>query len=227
MKKDTYRRLEGYMLECMKDSAHDKEHVYRVLNLALEIASQMEKVDYDVLIAACLLHDIGRQEQFQNPKLCHALIGGQKAFDFLIQEGWEERTASRVRECIETHRFRADRPPCSQEGKILFDADKVDVSGAMGIARTLLYKGSVGEPLYTRGNDGCILDGHGDALPSFFQEYVGKLEKVYDRFYTEPGRELAFGRRHAAVSFYEAMKQEVLMQEDQGKKHLEKLLDLK
>ena len=45
---------------CMGDSAHDKEHIYRVLYSALDIAQGEAGVDYDVLIAACLLHDIAR-----------------------------------------------------------------------------------------------------------------------------------------------------------------------
>lgn len=36
--KSTFSQIEKYMLECMKDSVHDKEHVYRVLYLALDIA---------------------------------------------------------------------------------------------------------------------------------------------------------------------------------------------
>lgn len=79
MKKETYIFLENYMLSCMVDSAHDKEHIYRVLYNALEIAEHEADVDYDVLICACLLHDIGRKEQFENPKLCHAQVGAAMA----------------------------------------------------------------------------------------------------------------------------------------------------
>lgn len=61
MTRQTYSLLENYMLSCMDDSAHDKEHVYRVLYHALRIAKMLHNVDYDVLIAACLLHDIGRK----------------------------------------------------------------------------------------------------------------------------------------------------------------------
>ena len=74
MDKRTFCLLENYMLSCMEDSAHDKEHIYRVLYNALEIAKNESKVDYDILICACLLHDIGRKEQFENPQLCHAQI---------------------------------------------------------------------------------------------------------------------------------------------------------
>lgn len=54
--------LENYMLTCMGDSAHDVSHVRRVLYLALEIAESDPSANCDVLIAACLLHDIGREK---------------------------------------------------------------------------------------------------------------------------------------------------------------------
>ena len=38
MTQKTFDLLEGHMLACMGDSAHDAEHVQRVLFLALEIA---------------------------------------------------------------------------------------------------------------------------------------------------------------------------------------------
>jgi len=127
MNRKTYHLLEEFMLSCMKDSAHDKEHVYRVLYNALEIAKTEESVDYDVLIGACILHDIGRKEQFENPDLCHAMV------------------------------------------KILFDADKLDATGTIGIARTLIYKGIVLEPIYSVLPDGSVSNGENDANPSFFR----------------------------------------------------------
>lgn len=38
MNREMYCLLENFMLSCMEDSAHDREHVYRVLYGALEIA---------------------------------------------------------------------------------------------------------------------------------------------------------------------------------------------
>lgn len=106
MTRETYSLLENYMLSCMDDSAHDCEHVYRVLYHALEIAKTITDVDYDVLIAACLLHDIGRKEQFEDPALCHAAVGSEKAFAFLMAQGFDAEYAGRVRDCIKTHRYR-------------------------------------------------------------------------------------------------------------------------
>ncbi len=83
MNREIYCLLEDFMLCSMDDAAHDKEHIYRVLYNALEIAKTEKAVDHDVLIAACLLHDIGRKEQFENPSLCHAAVGSEKAYQFL------------------------------------------------------------------------------------------------------------------------------------------------
>jgi uncharacterized protein len=209
MTKQQYELMETYMLSCMEDSAHDKEHIYRVLYNGLEIAGAEREVDYDVLITACLLHDIGRKEQFADPAVCHAMVGGEKAFCFLREHGFDQVFSQKVRHCIETHRFRKSMQPESLEAKILFDADKLDVTGALGIARTLMYKGNVTEPIYNVLPSGEISDGTEDVTPSFFREYKFKLEKLYDKFYTEKGAQLAQQRRTIAAAFYEALYREV------------------
>lgn len=220
MRKDTFSLLENYMLSCMGDSAHDAEHVYRVLNNALVIAKQEQTVDYDVLIAACLLHDIARPEQIADPSLCHAAVGSEKAHQFLVRNGFGTEFADHVRDCIRTHRFRKNVQPGTLEGKILFDADKLDVVGAIGVARTLVYKGTVSDPLYTRNPDGSISDGSEGEASSFFREYKFKLEKLYDRFYTHTGRELALERKAAAESFYKNLYNDVSTFDDVGKRLL-------
>lgn len=145
MNRDTFKLIESYMLLCMGDSAHDKDHIYRVLYNAMDIAGTEQNVDYDVLICACLLHDIGRKEQFENPELCHAMVGGEKAYQFLLENSFDTAFADKVKHCIQTHRYRQNNPPQSLEAKILFDSDKIDATGALGIARTLFYKGTIGE----------------------------------------------------------------------------------
>lgn len=209
MDKSLYKRIEQYMIECMTDSAHDKEHVYRVLYVALDIAKYEECADIDVLITASLLHDIGRKEQFLDPSVCHAQAGSQKAYDFLISIGFSEERAQHIKNCILTHRYRANNPPESIEAKILFDADKIDVAGTLGIARTIFYKGQISEPLYTVDSDGNVLDGCNDKEPSFFQEYKFKLENIYDKFYTKRASQIARERQKSAVAFYNSILNEV------------------
>lgn len=208
MTKGTFDMLEKYMHECMEDASHDREHVYRVLYMAMDIAETEPGVDMDVLIAACLLHDIGRKEQFADPTLCHAHVGGEKAHTFLLANGFSTTFAEHVRACIQTHRFRTDRPPVSIEAKILFDADKIDVTGAIGIARTLIYVGQVGETLYYA-EDGTVYNGENDPEHTFFKEYHYKLKKIYSGFFTQRGREIAAERKKAAEDFYDSLYREV------------------
>ncbi len=224
MNKGTYSLFEEYMISCMEDSAHDKEHIYRVLYNALRIAKKEENVDYDVLICACLLHDIGRKEQFANPELCHAVVGSEKAYSFLVSNGYESQYAEKVKHCIRTHRYRKNNLPESLEAKILFDADKLDATGIMGIARTLIYKGIVSEPIYTLLPDGSVSSGENDIEPSFFQEYKYKLEKVYSNFYTAEAKLIAKERQESAVAFYNSLYEEVKSSYENGKEELGNVL---
>lgn len=224
MDKHTFSLLENYMFSCMEDSAHDKEHIYRVLFHSLEIAKTENNIDYDVLIASCLLHDIGRKEQFENPNLCHAQIGGEKAYQFLIEHGFDTSFAKQVKHCIQTHRYRKTQLPQTMEAKILFDADKLDATGAMGIARTLVYKGIVTEPLYSLLPNGMVSTGENDIAPSFFQEYKYKLEKLYTKFYTAKGQELASKRQAAAVTYYNQLLAEAASAYECGRHYLKEIL---
>lgn len=202
MTQAVFQQLEAHMQSCMRDSAHDKEHVYRVLYTALDLAAYEEAVDLDVLLAACLLHDIGRQAQYDDPTVCHAAYGAEMAHDYLLQQGFSLAFADRVAACIRTHRFRKSEQPASIEAKILFDADKLDATGAMGVARTLQYNGKMDEPLYSLTENGTVSDGMDDPVPSFLQEYCFKLQKLYGRFYTARGAALAAQRKPAAEAFY-------------------------
>lgn len=222
---ETYKLAEEYMKTCMQDSAHDVQHIYRVLYAAMEIADYEPEVDYEILITACLLHDIGRKEQFENPGLCHAAVGGEKAYDFLMENGWSRNRAEHVRQCITSHRFRTDNQPESVEAKIVFDADKLDVTGALGIARTFLYKGEVGEPIYTLKEDQSLYLGSSSDQPSFLQEYKKKLEGLYERFYTEHGRKLACERQAAAVGFYDSIVREIQNSCEMGQARMKDILE--
>ncbi len=209
MKKSDFELIEKYLLDCMKDSAHDNVHIYRVLYIALDIAEFETDVNYDVLITACLLHDIGRKEQLENPELNHAVVGAVKARLFLLSQGYSVTFVDHVEKCIKAHRFRSSYPPCSIEEKILFDADKVDVTGVIGIARTLLYQGEIGTPLYQIDDNGIIIFKNNANSDLFIHEYKYKLENPYNNFHTKRGKEIALQRQPSAVEFYNSMLIEV------------------
>ena len=209
MTQKEYRILENYMKECMTDAAHDREHIGRVLRAALKIAESEPDADVDILTAACLLHDIGRERQYADPEVSHADAGAEMAYRVLLEQGWPESRAAHVSDCIRTHSFRKGVAPDSIEAKILFDADKLDACGAIGIARTLQYEGRMGEPLYCLGEDGQLLPGNPGEPESFLKEYCQKLQTLYDRFYTSSARSMAVQRREIAEDFYRAILREI------------------
>lgn len=205
-----YREIEAFMDRYMTESVHNRDHIFRVLHAALMIAQEEPPADMDVLIAACLLHDIGREAQSKDLNLDHAEIGAEIAYDYLMSRGWEEARAKHVRDCIKTHRFRRDASPASLEAKILFDADKLDVTGLMGVARTLGYGAIYSEPIYIFNGDGSLKTEGSDAeISSFIQEFNYKLRNVYGRFYTRRAAEIAAARRKPALEFYDRLMSEI------------------
>ncbi|MGE5495545.1 MAG: HD domain-containing protein [Burkholderiales bacterium] len=209
MKTDEYKQIKDYMHCCMGNSSHDREHVMRVLFTALRLARAERGIDFDILIAACLLHDIGRDAQLKDPKICHAAEGAKMAEAFLLGIGWEEARAKHVSDCIRTHRWRNDDMPQSMEAKVLFDADKLDVTGAMGIARTLMYQGEAGEPLYTVSGGGVCPGTSREDPESFYKEYNIKLKNIGAALFTKEARRIACERSKAAEAFYDSLTQEV------------------
>jgi len=210
MNRSMYNLIEKYMYDCMKDTAHDPEHIFRVLYQSINIASKRpENINYNVLIASCLLHDIGREEQFKNPCLCHAEIGGKMAKEFLLKNTWSEKDANHVNKCISSHRFRGNNTPETIEAKILFDSDKLDVIGCLGIARTLLYKGHVKGKIYTtKDSKICYGESKYDE-DSFLKEYNFKLKNLYNKFYTEEAKELANKQKEYTQYFYDKLVEQI------------------
>lgn len=214
-----FSEIENYMVSQMCDSAHDMHHVYRVLNAAIDIYrhERHESLDIDVLIAACLLHDVGRGRQLADARLCHAEEGGKMAYDYLITRSWSEDKALHVKDCISSHRYRGDNPPKTIEAKILFDADKIDVCGALGIARTLMFAGETAAPLYVLDKwNNIIMEYENESDDSFFQEYNYKLKKLHEVLYTERAKLIAMKRQKAAAEFYEVLHEEIVQNYENG-----------
>lgn len=200
MDKNTFKKIEQYMLKNCSE-AHDREHIYRVLYNALDIANHENNVDIDVLITACMLHDIGRRAEINDKNIDHAEYGSKTAYDWMLQNGFENEFSMKVSECILCHRFRGSNIPKTIEAKILYDSDKLDATGLMGVARTLIYKGAIDEPVYTVKNN-VVQDGTDRENENFFTEYIYKLSKIYNKMTTARGKELALKRKSESENFY-------------------------
>ncbi len=208
MDRELYQKIEQYMVNSMIDSVHDCQHIYRVLYMALDIGKNLN-IDMDVLIAASLLHDIGRDSEYNDSSCDHAFVGANMAYEFMLGLGWDETKVDHVKQCILTHRYRTDWHPESLEAKILFDADKLDISGALGIARTLQFGGIISEPLYSVDAHGRVLDGSDKDEDSFFNIVNNKLLKLENKLYTDRAKEICRERKSLCLSFFKGMFKEV------------------
>ena len=109
--------------------------------------------------------------------------------------------------CIRAHRYRTTESPQSLEAKVLFDADKLDVLGAFGVARTIAYAAQANQPIYAQPSEQFLSTGKkapGEPHSSY-HEFLFKLRKVKERLFTDEARRIAETRHAYLVSFYEQL----------------------
>lgn len=191
---------------------HDWSHVDRVYNLAMNIGKK-EKADLNVLAIACLLHDIGRKAEMKSlGKFCHAEKGAELARKILAKYHLHQDIVDNIIHCIISHRYRNQHIPHTIEAKVLFDADKLDSIGAVGIGRDFLFAGFLGHALYT-GNELRLIKSKQDhsytADDTAIMEYEFKLKHVYKKILTKAGKKFAKNRHDYMVAYFKRFWQEV------------------
>ena len=86
----------------------------------------------------------------------------------------------------------------------------LDITGALGIAHSLVYEGEIGEPLYTIDESGRVQDGRNSREPdSFLKECHFKLIRCYDTFYTKEAKLIAQKRKKLTEAFYNELMEEI------------------
>lgn len=183
---------------------HDWAHVERVRDMAMAIGKK-EKADLQILTAACLLHDIGRRAEMENGgSTCHAEEGEKIARKFLKKLKIDAAIINNICHCIICHRYRNEHVPQTIEAKVLFDADKLDSIGAVGLARAFLFAGFLHNSLYT-GNEVKLSKLNKSYSytkeDTAVMEYEYKLKKIKDKMITATGKKIAKDR-HEFMSTY-------------------------
>ena len=195
------RRIAKRHFDCAPGS-HDWEHTLRVHRLCGHIGPK-ENADPIVLEAAAYLHDIGRPDQ-QRAKgaLCHAESGARMTERIIAQLPIDTGRKDNIVHCVRSHRFRDDYKPRTIEAKCLFDADKLDAIGAIGIARAYQFAGELGACLHNPElrPEKCAPYSRND---TGYREFVIKLSKVKDRMMTIEGKRMAEIRHAFMVSFFD------------------------
>ena len=194
---DTFIQVKAFAKACFDKASgsHDWEHTLRVCRLC-EMIGRVENVDNDVLRVAAYLHDIGRGFQdASNGAVCHAEKGAQIAEPFVERLALTKKQKKNIIHCIRSHRFRNHHTPGTPEAKVLFDADKLDAIGAIGVARAFLFAGEVGARLHNPDLDAESTRPY-SVDDTGYREFKVKLCKIKDRMLTAEGRKWA-RERHA------------------------------
>lgn len=187
---------------------HGPDHTERVHDLAMHIGRMMG-AKLDILSAAALLHDIGRRHEMENRgTVCHAAKGAEMAEGILIGLGLPAETISAVVHCIESHRYRNDKVPQTLEAQILYDADKLDSIGAIGIGRAFLFAGQVGARLHNRMSDITNTTSY-SVEDTAYREFRVKLCKVKETMLTPEGCRIAQERHEFMEVFFRRLEREI------------------
>ncbi|MGQ9585821.1 MAG: HD domain-containing protein, partial [Anaerolineae bacterium] len=141
-------------------------------------------------------------------------LGAARAREVL--RGHPPARVEAVAEAIAAHRFREGTPPRTLEAQVLYDADKLDAIGAVGVARAYVCAGMYGQriwgevpPEYAHR---APEDGQGDGEREDHtpvHEFTFKLARLRETLFTPTGRRMADERHRFMEAFFQRLDQEV------------------
>ena len=182
-------KLEG------EGSGHDWFHIERVYNLAKYIGEK-ENADSFIVEMAALLHDID-DWKFSNTNDTKTTV----TESFLKSINIDDNSFEKIITIIQTISFKGGVVDSTQhtiEGKVVQDADRLDAIGAIGIARTFAYGGSINRVIYDptiKPIDFKSLDDVKNAKNHTINHFYEKLLKLKDLMNTNTAKEIA-QKRH-------------------------------
>jgi uncharacterized protein len=205
-KKFPWKKLENLVKKALKKekTGHDYDHAKRTVKNALLIAKHYKKVDYDVLIASCWLHDI-----VSKPSKIHHRIAAKKAAQILKKFNFPKDKIKAVQHAIINHNraFSLEKPtPISKlslEAKLLYDADMLDAIGAVGLIRAISFV--LHTPQY---QDMPYFVSKKDKLDQSFYGNVKYLIEISKRMMTPPGKKLGKQRAKILKDFLRELEKE-------------------
>lgn len=183
-------------------SGHSHHHSFRVY----DTATTLQKIEGGHLLVvqlAALLHDVNDKK---------LLATGVKPIDlvaFLTSHELDSTTTDHVAKVIDNISFKGAKVGQTVpdiETAIVMDADRLDALGAIGIARTFAYGGSVGHDIYDPDEKPVMHDseeGYFANTHCSINHFHEKLLLLKDRMNTETGKCIAEARHNYMVKFLE------------------------
>ena len=209
-RQDLWQTFEGIVTAKLANApgCHDYAHTLRVLHNAELLLQTEPDADSFVVRTAALFHDFARPEELASDgKQDHAQLGADLVRIELEQLDCEPDFVDHVTSCIRTHRYRGKLIPETLEAKIVYDADKLDSTGAFGIARAFHFAGRIGACLHNTAEEAVNSDAY-VKNDSAYREYLVKLRHLPGKMLTDSGRELAKERAVFMDEFFSRLNNE-------------------
>ncbi|MCW3997829.1 MAG: HD domain-containing protein [Candidatus Bathyarchaeota archaeon] len=160
---------------------------------------QKEKADLKVIKAAALLHDVARSLEDEGKISDHAAEGAKIAQIILRKIKFYPEKIEEVIHCIKVHRYSKRLKPKSLEAKIIQDTDRLDMLGAIGIARVFSRAGWINIPIHDPSiPPKKIYDGKSLTAINHIYE---KLLKSKNTFHTESAKKMVKKRYEFVEKF--------------------------
>ena len=169
--------------------SHNWEHILRVVKYCDKLSTTNQS-NKDILFPAAILHDLGREKNAEN----NHSESTSTAKQILEKSGYDTLLINQIIDCIKSHSIDSTEEPSSLEAKILFDADKLDSLGTIGIARFFILAGEQGWNLDEATNEAL--------------RRITKLKKM-NGFYTTQAKKLGAPKAKTAIKFYDQLFKEL------------------
>lgn len=204
MTDDLIKLTENYVRNELygEGSGHDWWHVFRVWKLAQRIGEE-EGADMLTVSLSALLHDIADWKDNNGD----FAIGPRIAAEWLRQNGASPELLENVEHVLQNVSFKGiadEKKHLSLECRVVQDADRLDATGAMGIARTFAYGGAKGRAMYDPDIppiDHKSVDSYVNNRSPSINHFYEKLLLLRDLMHTETARKIAAHRHQFMEEF--------------------------
>lgn len=192
------------------DSSHDFSHIQRVL-ANIEYLAKKEGGDRDILVPASLFHDVINHPKNSSRSLQSADESAAWTEKLLRSiPDYPQVKIAAVSDAIAKCSFTKAIMPELWESKLLQDADLLDSTGAVSIARSFASAGLLKRPLYNEQDPFCQKRKlKGSRFDHGLDIFYGRLLKVQERFHTKTAQRLAKKRHAFLLEFLEQFRQEI------------------
>ena len=109
---------------------------------------------------------------------------------------------------VKRHRFRRGEAPDTLEAKILYDADKLDSLGAVGLGRAFLFAGHCNARLHNTENEALSAPPY-SREDTAYREYLVKLRFVPEKMFTAEGKKIAAEKLQFMQEFFSVLESEI------------------